>query len=357
MPFPVGSLISGLGSLFGAGLGAISGSHNASKSLSAQRRENELNRQHNLKLAQLQNKWNMEMYDKNNEYNSPIEQRKRLQAAGLNPDLMYSGSGGLVAAQAPPMTAGEGSHSSVNPSIAPYDAAGNINNMFDNAVKMAQVGLIKAQTKKVDAEGDSAISDAKFRDSLNQSQLALNGANISYINGQLRLTDAEITKVTPYINNLNASTSSIEENLSLIRQQAASLGEDVVYKRIQNQFASKEMQARIDNLCSQTGFSKAQTVRALTLLSHEVLNLDADTSNKYAQSALAYANRDVSVAQGIKASYEADEFKFRWDAKTKYGIGRDAVRAAEQVSGFMEIIGSILDPFKGLLGGSVSKSM
>ena len=41
-----------------------------------------------------------EMFDKTNKYNSPLEQRKRLEAAGLNPNLVYGSSSGGVAGTA-----------------------------------------------------------------------------------------------------------------------------------------------------------------------------------------------------------------------------------------------------------------
>lgn len=350
MPFPVGSLISGLGSLFGAGLGAISGSHNASKSLSSQRRENELNRQHNLKLAQLQNKWNMEMYDKNNEYNSPIEQRKRLQAAGLNPDLMYSGSGGLVAAQAPPMTSGEGSHSSVNPAIAPYDAVGNINNMFDNAVKMAQVGLIKAQTKKANAEGDIAVSDASIRDSLNKGILDLQHLQLNLGGKDLQLKDGEIRKIQPIIDNLNASTESIYENINLAQANISSLKEDIVYKKIQNAFAAPQMKAALDNMVSQTGLNYARCREIVTLLGARLLNLNADTFLKGKQSENFDADTGIKIANGVVARIEADKVSFDWSAQqTDLASGGRAFGA--WLNGFLRPARSLVDalnPFVGM---------
>lgn len=356
MPFPVGSLISGLGSLFGAGIGAISGSHNASKSLSAQRRENELNRQHNLKLAQLQNKWNMEMYDKNNEYNSPIEQRKRLQAAGLNPDLMYSGSGGLVAAQAPAMTAGEGSHSSVNPAIAPYDAAGNINNMFDNAVKMAQVGLIKAQTRKTEGEGDIVISDAKIRDALNQGQLELQGATIHFTDVRTDLTDAQIRKIQPEIDNLNSQTASLKQKIDESKAVVANLTQDEIYKRTQNLFASKMFQAQLRQYSASSGLSEAQAKRTFLLMGAELLGIQAQTNETLSRMHLNWssaanidADTGIKMAQGVIANIDADNAQLKFDlSRVKAGfIGPEFRSISSGLSVLTDIISAIVAPAKG----------
>ena len=41
-------------------------------------------------LQKYQNEWNLEMWHRQNEYNSPIQQMARYQEAGLNPNLIYS---------------------------------------------------------------------------------------------------------------------------------------------------------------------------------------------------------------------------------------------------------------------------
>lgn len=48
-----------------------------------------LNYHYNKKLAEQQNEYNLNMWNLQNEYNSPQAQMQRLEAAGLNPNLMY----------------------------------------------------------------------------------------------------------------------------------------------------------------------------------------------------------------------------------------------------------------------------
>lgn len=61
----------------------------------------------NQKLAELQNKYNMDMFTAVNRYNDPMNQLARMKRAGVNPDLAWA-KGGLqnVSAPAPAMTAG-----------------------------------------------------------------------------------------------------------------------------------------------------------------------------------------------------------------------------------------------------------
>lgn len=58
----------------------------------------------------IQNKWNEKMWNKQNDYNSPVQQKQRLLDAGLNPALMYgNGASTGNASSAPKMELNPGS--------------------------------------------------------------------------------------------------------------------------------------------------------------------------------------------------------------------------------------------------------
>ena len=52
------------------------------------------------KMNRQSRKFQEKMFDATNAYNSPLEQRKRLEAAGLNPNMVYGGSSGGTAGTA-----------------------------------------------------------------------------------------------------------------------------------------------------------------------------------------------------------------------------------------------------------------
>lgn len=99
----------------------------------------------NERMQQAQNEWNASMWEKNNEYNSPVEQMKRLRAAGLNPDLMYSGSSAFGNSSSP----AQGS----NP--IPKQAPQIDPTMF------AQLSLLKAQQRNIEADTDKKEAETK----------------------------------------------------------------------------------------------------------------------------------------------------------------------------------------------------
>lgn len=81
----------------------------------------------NRKLAELQNKYNMDMFTAVNQYNDPMNQLARMKRAGVNPDLAWS-KGGLqnVSAPAPVMTAGT--------PMSEYDAGAAVRGAVDTVV-------------------------------------------------------------------------------------------------------------------------------------------------------------------------------------------------------------------------------
>lgn len=77
----VGGAIAGAGSVLGGALGFFGSSKAADKSLQATRETNKANRE----LAEYQNEWNLAQWNRQNAYNTPFEQRKRYEEAGINP--------------------------------------------------------------------------------------------------------------------------------------------------------------------------------------------------------------------------------------------------------------------------------
>lgn len=103
----VGSIISGALSAGASVYDTYSQNKNVEKQLKAQAEENQKTREYNLMLAKKQNDWNREQWNLENAYNAPSAQKARLEAAGLNADLMYGGSGvSNTAAVSPSMTSG-----------------------------------------------------------------------------------------------------------------------------------------------------------------------------------------------------------------------------------------------------------
>ncbi|MBQ3410779.1 MAG: hypothetical protein IJH30_03405, partial [Bacillus sp. (in: Bacteria)] len=73
-----GAIITGLSSLLGTAM-----------SETYQREALQEYNRGQMELAKYQNEWNLAQWERENAYNSPIQQMQRYREAGLNPNLIY----------------------------------------------------------------------------------------------------------------------------------------------------------------------------------------------------------------------------------------------------------------------------
>lgn len=164
---PIGAIIGGLGSFAGSMIGA-----------NAQRRANI----QNMQLAKYQNNWqtaenekayarSVEMWNMQNQYNSPTAQMSRLRQAGLNPNLVYgSGVTGNSAGSAPQYQPAKIQRATMEPyrgwNLGLSDAASMYMAMRQNKAQVenmeAQNTLIKEQARTEGLrQGNIAMATAR----------------------------------------------------------------------------------------------------------------------------------------------------------------------------------------------------
>lgn len=222
----------------------------------------------NYMLNQQQQEWNERMWNMANEYNSPVEQMKRLRAGGLNPFIMMGNSGSLGSGNASSLSMGSSPSTGLSsapsasvpsghvPSFIPYqNPAGNgfldslVNNLFVYKNRSAESRLVNANADNITIRNlteyahaiamiDNLKADTKSKDSasaLNDIQTKLKKATFS--------SDVQ----TSYWNMMN----TMQQNAVLLSHTASI--------NLQNQLLSKqikwfdgEARARINNLAAQT---------------------------------------------------------------------------------------------------------
>lgn len=90
------------------------------------------------------NQWQWDMWNAQNEYNTPAAQRERLEAAGYNP-LLMNNMGSSASGEASSMTAKSGS------GVSPFEALSAIVNARTG---IAQANLIQAQADQIDHDNN-----------------------------------------------------------------------------------------------------------------------------------------------------------------------------------------------------------
>jgi len=147
----------------------------------AQSNLNKKTRQWNEQQMQTQRQWALQDWQMQNEYNSPTAQMKRLQEAGLNPNLIYGRGTGDMTAQ-PIRSTDSKSWNPTPPRFELDSVLAQYNNtkmqqlQMDSVQKQQQlqnanVALITAQTMKTLADTDTSKFDLKMKQSLAQTQI------------------------------------------------------------------------------------------------------------------------------------------------------------------------------------------
>lgn len=166
----------------------------------------------NIILQMMQNQWQEHMMDKQNEYNKPINQMKRLQEAGLNPNLVY-GSGNAIMASASP--SGGGVPDQVTPSQARLDVLGAIQAVQNIRNQKAQEKQIDANTDAINANIDLAKARLALQTSQYEQQARDNRDKIKLMAQALGLRREQVNdaKKPKLIRNLEAISSFLDEKL------------------------------------------------------------------------------------------------------------------------------------------------
>lgn len=137
MPLPIAAIIAAGGNIIGQGINAASAGSINRKTMNFQREMYWRQREHALA------DWTAQ-----NEYNSPAAQMQRLQAAGLNPNLIYghgsnASNAGNVRSSSP---------SSVNLEVPRFDVGSVVGSYLDTQMKQAQIDNLKAQNTVITQE-------------------------------------------------------------------------------------------------------------------------------------------------------------------------------------------------------------
>ena len=233
---------------------------NAERAIRAQQEENQKNRDYNLMLAQQQNAWNVEQWERENEYNTPANQMARMKEAGINPDLAVGGGAQSLSAASPQMTAGAPSTPADMSALGQVPTLGQaIQSAMRSSMLGAQIDNIKANTKKTLADAGISEIDAKYRES--EKLLGI------------ELSNQELRKNAQEISNLYADWQiKVNQNEGIIY--------DTFMKKLEHSFKERELEAIVKKLENDANLSTTEVEYALKSLSLRLSGLKADTDMK-----------------------------------------------------------------------------
>lgn len=136
-----------------------------------------------------QNQWNLDMWNKQNEYNTPSNQRSLYEDAGLNPSyFMGQGNG----------TAGSVQSSTMSAPSAP-SPAGDYGFLGSLGSTILQQELLKSEIRKNDA-------DAGYTGAMMKTEESLRDSKVKFTEAQAGLTEAQKGEVNAKIESFKADT-------------------------------------------------------------------------------------------------------------------------------------------------------
>lgn len=276
-------------SLFNSGANRMAQERQNQQNMMAQRIENHLNRQ-----------FQLDMWNKNNEYNLPVNQMSRLRDAGINPHLAYSNGTPMNVSNAPASS----SASAAAQGVAPRYENVSLGELAQLAMTKAQVDEIKSRTElnKANTENTNIIAG------INQSELnvavekrakELTGMDLSNdfvkqnienakqqldnLKSQKELTDAQVVNLSAVYLKTLAEIKNIDEKTKTERYVRSDLEASARYK---NELAKGQ---KIQNFLESL-FGFQDRVGRINLNNAQVENLIKDTYKKGQEAGWIKAN-------------------------------------------------------------------
>lgn len=362
----------------GLGSGAISTGLNAISSIfsnKSQKKENQRNRDFAEYMYNKQIDNNIKMWNMQNEYNLPKNMISRMKQAGLNPDLMYSGSGISPSPNLQAAVAGSPSTSALPPGALLGESA------MQGALTAAQIRNIDADTeKKVEetkGQGFTNImlaSDASIRDQLNSGILAAQGLELTLTGKKIAWTDADIARLKADTSAIQKSVEVMNQNITESAQRVANMKLDEISKSLDNYIKQNSLQDQLRIIAAQAHISEVEAKYAVAKICSELAvnaskvnanNASANASNASARltnlhwniGQMEYNLRDSAGYYNLVVDSDTESLRASI-AGAKRGQKRDTLIAGDGFFGnyIFPAVDATTNLIGGVFGASVSYS-
>lgn len=299
------NIASGIGSF-------VQNKRNLKKYLNFQREENQLTRDYNLNLAKQQNQWNIEQWNRENEYNTPFAQMARMKAAGLNPDLAY-GQQNLSAAS-PEMTAGEpGSPMDYSPVANSRTIGDTVNQAANTRLTNAQAQLAESQANKVDAETTGQTINNEWLPKLLKGQVDINDAEIKQKLADAGLKGKQIEVATEQIKVMQQSVKESQKKIEDLQSQMENRTFQQVQAMLEYNLKKDKQHYEISEILSKISVNRSSAKRIMALLPYDIAESISRTNVNDATAALTFlkqgTERLIQVSTNIDNAHKSELIK------------------------------------------------
>lgn len=347
-----------------AGIGATAGlinnifqAQNAKAQRNFEREENAKTRAYNFDLAKQQNTWSIEQWERENAYNTPLQQMRRYGDAGLNPDLIYGQQN--LSAGSPQLTSGAPGTPTPSDSFNNLPTWGNIgHSALEGLETAARIKNIDADTENKEADTDKKGEETKglsidniYKALIHQTNIKV-GKSVYKLNvADAKCSEQEAKNLVEELNKMEAERKNIEEATVLLKAQASKIEHDKMMDFFNAMLRSKEVEAQIANLESVTNLNKAQLRYLLLTESERVLGVQLDNKLKQQQ----FEHLDA------KEKREAEDWRYTHgmlesDYETVLSANnvKKLMNDTYMTNHWMLAVREVMGWFSGVFGGSAS---
>lgn len=341
----VSPLIGGATSLFAGIRSSKQQQKIIAKQIEEQRKENEAQRRYNLMLAEKQNKWNIEQWQRNNDYNTPSAVMSRLRSAGINPHMYYSKGNAMggVSTSSPEMTSGSPAEAVDTSGMLGQSTYGQAVQMaMDKAVQVASIRKLNADTRLTEQKADTEEyntdifeSDAAFRNALNSSTLRLTDMDIDLKGSQKNLTDGQVGMLRYEAAMLQKQMDKIDRENELMTEQIANLTEErrsIILKRVLD---SELVEAQCKELAARTHLSYEEARDLAATRAARLLNLNASTLKMQNE---AYVSAWDTKLKHLELDLNSDMFEWRKTMEKAHDVVDLTATVSQEVNRWTETI-------------------
>lgn len=270
------------------------------KYLDFQREENQKTRDYNLNLAKQQNQWNIDQWNRENEYNTPLNQMNRYKSAGLNPDLMY-GQQNLSAAS-PEMTSGEGATPMDYSPVANGPTIGEAASIAANArLTNAQAKLAESQADKVDSETVGQTINNEWLPKLLKGQTEINEADVKQKLADAGLKGKQIEVAAEQIKVMQQSVKESQKKIEDLQSQMENRTFQQVQSMLEYNLKKDKQSYEVREILSKIGLNSVTARRVASLLPYEIAESISRTNVNDATAALTF------LKQGTERLIQANQ--------------------------------------------------
>lgn len=208
----VGAIASAVGGIAQGAMNMLAAKQNYEYS----RKLNEQQFEHQQILQKQQNDFNVDMWNKSNEYNSAAEQVQRYKDAGLNVGLMMGGQTSAVSPTISSANPSTPSSAEANFAQAP-DVVGIMSSVINRDLTLRQQEL---QKLKIENEYDIQKRQLKINEDKAKSEIDLNAILGEKYTADANLTNEKVNEVKQNIANMEKSVEVMDEQKNLYQAQA-----------------------------------------------------------------------------------------------------------------------------------------